>query len=52
MQAMGGMQNRQLRGAYRGLVSQRTAPTLRKILNAEFANKLLENPELSDPLVE
>lgn len=52
MQALGGMQNPRLRGAYRGLVGQRTAPTLRQILSAEFAEKLLDKPELSDPLVE
>ena len=52
MQALGGMQNRQLRGAYRGFAGQRTAPTLRQILNAEFFEKLLEKPGLSEQLIE
>lgn len=52
MQALSGMQTRQLRGAYRGLVGTRSAPTLRQILNAEYFEKLLAKPELSEGLIE
>jgi hypothetical protein len=54
MRAFGGMQNRQpmVRGAYRGLLAKRTAPTLRQVLNADFFEKLLQKPELADNLVE
>lgn len=57
MRTLGGMsqtqpQQPQLKGAYRGFLSKRTAPSLRKILNAQFSEKILENKDLSAPLVE
>lgn len=53
MRTLGGMQRQPMvKGAYRGLLKERTAPTLRQVLNADFFEKLLEKPELSDPLIE
>lgn len=41
-----------LSGAFRGLAGNRTAPKLRRILSSKFSEKLLENPEKLQSLVE
>lgn len=57
MRTLGGMQPQQsqqpmVKGAYRGLFSKRTAPSLRKIINSQFIEKLLEDKEFSGNLLE
>lgn len=41
-----------VRGAFRGLVGNRTSPKLRRILNSKFSEKILENPEKVQSLLE